>query len=82
MLVLTMKIGEPVLIAPNVAVVATKIAGKYVSLGFVAPEQVSIVRGKVLSPEHPGSAVIAEASRQARQRTDARAGLHKEGEST
>ena len=47
MLVLTRKVGERVMIGPNIAVTVTEVRGDRVKLAFEAPDQVPIYREEI-----------------------------------
>ena len=50
MLVLSRKIGERLVIADNITVVVSRIAGNRVTLGIEAPSDVRIIRGELHLP--------------------------------
>lgn len=50
MLVLSRKIGEKIVIGDNIVVEVVKVKGNRVSLGLVAPANVSIMRAELNKP--------------------------------
>lgn len=50
MLVLSRKEGERVLIGENIMVEVVKVQGNRITLGFVAPEHVKIMRSELTKP--------------------------------
>lgn len=54
MLVLSRKEGEEIIIAGNIKVTVTKVAGGRVSIGIEAPRDVKIVRGELNTQDHKG----------------------------
>ncbi len=53
MLVLSRKMGEKIVIADEITIVVTRIAGNRVTLGIDAPKHVRIVRGELKPLEQP-----------------------------
>lgn len=51
MLVLSRKVGEKVVIDGNIVVEVVKIQGNRISLGIVAPSDVTILRGELNRPK-------------------------------
>ena len=51
MLVLSRKLGEEIIIGPNIRITVVAVRGKRVRLGFTAPADVVIHRDELLSPE-------------------------------
>ncbi len=77
MLVLSRKVGEKIVIGDNIVVEVVKVKGNRVTLGLVAPKQVSILRNEL--DRHPHAERQAASTSQSQNSTLVQADILRAG---